>query len=64
MSQRDEILKELKSGQPITPMKALYKFGCFRLGARIHELKNRGFNIHSELITRNGRRFAEYSLIK
>ena len=32
-------------------MDALNKFGCFRLSARIKDLKNEGHNIYSEMET-------------
>lgn len=38
-SQNTQILKALKKGARITPMDALKRFGCFRLGARIADLK-------------------------
>ena len=33
-SQEDNILEHLKQGNRITPLDALYKFGCFRLASR------------------------------
>jgi len=36
--QIDRIEKWLLRGRKLTPIQALEKFGCFRLGARIHEL--------------------------
>ena len=43
MSQEKQILKYMQSGNSITPMDALNRFGCFRLGARIYNLKNSGY---------------------
>jgi hypothetical protein len=67
-SQNIRIKKYLQSGKSLTPLDALYQFGCFRLGARIHNLKQQGLNIKSELIeiTSEGKtkRVAKYSLIK
>ncbi len=37
-SQTKRILAYLKDGNTITPMEALKKFSCFRLGARIAEI--------------------------
>jgi hypothetical protein len=45
MNQRDLILKWLKSGRSITPVEAFNALGCFRLAARIHELRERGHEI-------------------
>jgi hypothetical protein len=61
-SQNNQILAHLKSGKTITPLQALWQFNCFRLSGRIHELKSKGWNITSEMIELNGKRFAEYSL--
>lgn len=63
MSQNKEILSYLESGKKITPIDALNVFGCFRLGARIFDLKKAGHNIISKMIELpNGKRIAEYSL--
>lgn len=61
-SQNKQILNHLESGKSITPMDALNLFGCFRLGARIHDLKSEGYDIKTEIKVVNGKRFAEYSL--
>lgn len=63
MAQRDDILNYLKSGRSLTPLEALDLFGCFRLGARIYDLKQEGFNIKSEQVEFNGKHVARYSLI-
>lgn len=64
-SQTARILGYLAHGHALTPIDALEKFGCFRLGARIHDLKNRGHNIKSETVeSENGKRFARYSLAR
>lgn len=63
-SQRRVILKWLKEGNSITPMEALNMCGCFRLAARIFELRSKGFNISTEIIEVNKKRFAQYSLVK
>ena len=39
-SQADAIKDYLLQGHSITPLDALEMFGCFRLGARIADLKN------------------------
>jgi hypothetical protein len=60
MSQNDEILTQLKSGNRITPLGALKKWGCLRLGARIHDLRSLGHQIETSIVTRKGKRYAEY----
>ena len=64
-SQNRKIAEHLMAGKSITPVEALNNYGCFRLGARIHDLKNKqGFNIETKTVESNGKRFAEYSLTK
>ena len=62
MTQSDQILKHLKSGNTITAINALNKFGCFRLAARINDLRNDGHDIKTEMMTSNGKTFAVYYL--
>ena len=50
MSQNEKIADYLKSGRTINPMIALHKFHCFRLSARIADLKGKGLNIRSSLV--------------
>lgn len=64
MSQNDQILNYLKAGNSITPVEALEMFGCFRLGARISDLRHQGYDIISQLVERNGKRFAKYFLFQ
>lgn len=63
LSQCDRILQHLQSGKTITPAQALNQYGCFRLGARIYDLKKDGYSIDSRIVrTENGKKYAEYSL--
>ena len=64
MSQNQLILEHLLSGKSLTPLDALNKFGCFRLSGRVWDLKRQGFNIKTENVIKNGKHFAEYSIIK
>lgn len=62
------ILRYLKDCGAITPVDAMREFGCFRLGARVHDLKRRGYNIVNEWeesINRYGKtvRYAKYRLV-
>ncbi len=50
-SQESLILDHMLRGHRITGMDALNLFGCFRLPARIADLKERGFRINSEFVT-------------
>jgi hypothetical protein len=60
-TQCEQILAHLKE-RPITPLEALDLYGCFRLGARVWDLRQDGYAIESEMIERNGKRFAQYRL--
>ena len=61
MSQEKQILEYLQSGKKLTPIDALNMFGCFRLGARICDLRSKGYNIDNESKTGS---FAVYKLNK
>lgn len=61
MSQCEQILGMLKSG-PVTAMDALQKAGCFRLAARIADLRQQGHHIETETIEVNGKHIAQYTL--
>jgi len=64
MSQSNQILEYLRKGNSITPLSALQLFGCFRLGARIFDLKRSGHKIKEEDVRMDGKRFAKYFLDK
>ena len=64
LTQNQQILDYLKSGKKITPLTALKKFGCFRLSARIFNLKEEGHAIITNNVTRKGKTFADYSLME
>ena len=66
LTQCDQVLEAITHGS-LTPLEALERFGCFRLGARIWELKKRGYPIKCEMVevkTRDGgtATVARYSL--
>ena len=61
-SQSKKILSWLKTGKEINPLKALHRFGCFRLASRICDLKKDGHNIKMRLIESGGKKFASYRL--
>ena len=67
MTQCERILRHLQDYGSITQAEAVTEYGCYRLGARIWDLKARGVPIKSETVTgknRYGKRtcFARYSL--
>ena len=63
MSQNKQIADYLNTGKKLTTLDALTKFGCFRLAARISDLRNDGMNITTKIITLdNKKQVAQYSL--
>ena len=54
----------LLNGRSITQLDALNMFGCFRLAARIADIREEGINIMTEMITVNDKRIAQYYLLK
>ena len=62
MSQTEAIREHLESGRDLTPLDALDLFGCFRLAARIDELRAEGLDIETIIERRGRKRFARYKL--
>jgi hypothetical protein len=62
-SQKKTLLDFLKRGKHITPLKALYDLGIYRLAARIRDLKDDGHKIKSEMVYEHPVKFARYKLI-
>lgn len=63
MSQGEAILGYLRTGAEITPLDALQRFGCFRLAARINELRKDGHPIATRMQkTTTGKDIAAYRL--
>ena len=60
-TQNQLILNYLKNGNSITSLEALQKFNCFRLSARIFNLREDGFNIITNYITDDHKTYYEYS---
>ena len=62
MSQKTEILNYMQTHVGITPIEALDKFHCFRLAARISDLRSDGHK--SQTIKHGEQHYAEYRLEK
>lgn len=67
LTQTDDILAHLQRGETITPGEAWERYGIARLGARIWDIKQAGFDVQTERIevsTSRGRkaRIARYSM--
>jgi hypothetical protein len=51
----------LLNGYSITQLEALTQFGCFRLAARVADLRDEGLNVVTDMVTlENGKRVARY----
>ena len=60
-TQESRILSALEQGYRLTPLVALRRFGCLRLGARIYDLKRKGYRIEKRMVkTPSGAHVAEY----
>ena len=64
ISQKAEIQAWLERGHRITPIQALEKWGCFRLAARVDELRKNGLEIDTSYQSKNGKVFASYGLAR
>ena len=61
--QAQKVLRRLKAGRAITPMEALRDFGCFRLSARIYEIRRSGHHVINTWQVAGRKRFARYRLV-
>jgi hypothetical protein len=53
----------LLNGYSLTQLEALTQFGCFRLAARIADLRDKGLNVVTDMVTLdNGKRVARYTV--
>jgi hypothetical protein len=62
MSQKEAILTHLIK-RPLDPITALKSYGCFRLAARISDLRNDGHDIKTHKVTKENKTFAVYELL-
>ena len=65
MNQTEQILHYLRQGNKITSWEAIHKFRATRLSAIIYNLRRYGYDIIAVMqVGKNGKRYAEYTLIK
>ena len=64
MTQEKQILQHLQKYGEITPLEALSLYGCFRLGARIWDLRREGHKIITSRTSVGKKTFATYRLIE
>lgn len=60
ITQTDGVLAILQARGSLTPLEALDELGCFRLAARVYELRAEGHHIESEHVTKNGKSYVRY----
>lgn len=61
ITQTKQIKEHLNKGYRITAIDALKNFSCFRLAARINDLKQEGYNVDKVMVeTESGARVAQY----
>lgn len=63
-SQRLQIQRYLASGRTLTPLQALEKFHCFRLAARVAEIKAAGHPVSTEMVQLGNTRIARYRIAR
>jgi hypothetical protein len=62
MSQTQQVLAHLKRYGEIDPLMALDQYGCFRLAARIYDIRRMGHDIIATTVkTAGNKEFARYS---
>lgn len=62
-TQCERIKYHLLSGREITQLEAFNRYACFRLGARIHDLRKEGMDIKKRMVkTPGGAYVASYFL--
>lgn len=70
MTQCEKILHFMETHKRgITPLQAMDHFGCMRLSGRIHDLREMGYTISSDLVEVRNRygekcRVSQYRLVK
>jgi hypothetical protein len=62
-TQCNMILEWMQKGYSITSLEALNLFGCMRLASRIHDLRERGYDINTcKIKTNTGKWVTEYTI--
>ena len=64
LRQQDMVLNHLKEHGKITPLQALRTYGCLRLAAIVHRLRQEGHAIRTDWRQQGGSRYACYRFEK
>ena len=62
MSQNSDVLRHIGKFGSITARTAASHLGCYRLAARVYDLKQQGHDIITEMHGNHGKRWATYRL--
>ena len=62
MSQTSQLISLMKK-KWVTPQDALRHAGCFRLAARVHDMRSAGINVIDRWVERDDTRFKAYKII-
>ena len=63
-TKQDRVLTHLQTYGSITPLEALEKYGSFRLGALIFNLRKEGHDIETNIVPKKGYAKYTYSVSK
>jgi hypothetical protein len=63
-SQKQNILEYMETGVPISAITAINRWSCFRLAARIHDLRRDGHKVRTHIEQIGRAKYAIYSLAK
>ena len=61
-SKKQDILDHLKKGKSITPLEALTQYGSFRLSAVIFNIRELGYETHTEMMHDMENTYARYTI--
>lgn len=62
-NQNATVLAYLRSGRPLDVRIAAKRWGCYRLAARIRDLRDAGYNISTQLLHRGSIHWAVYRYV-
>ena len=64
VTKQEKVLTHLQNHGSITPLEALEKYGSFRLGALIFNLRKEGHDIETNIVPKKGYAKYTYSVSK
>ena len=62
MTQCEQVLQHLRTRGTLTPIDALNEYGCFRLAARVKDLRDAGHDVVTIRESQGEKCFARYML--